>query len=408
MADTPWLGNVDDKLYLTSGQFSATIKTSLSVGAVDINPSGISWDGANTPWCGFGDSKLYLTSGQFTSTIKTSLYIGGIGSFPSDCSWDGVNTPWCSWGAQKLYVQSGQFSSVVKTSLAVGAVDTEVEGISWDGANTPWSGLQAQKLYLQSGQFSSTLKTSLAVGSVDTQPRGISWDGANTPWIGATDDKLYLTSGQFTSTLKTSQAVGGVETGPNSIETNDVNARLGLADFMYAGALLITLVPQSASLILPDFPYTGDLVLSLTPEGGVVTETGKFGDIQFLEILPDPGGPGRKVFYFTETPAGLSFTREHARPVSPRRTQSGALVAQTIRYNKKNITITWSVYAIDIHTYLEALFESAVSATLKLWYEDSDFVLQTEFDKVVRLINYTDDVDRVSNTRSLTATFWEV
>ena len=38
---TPWAGFTDDKLYLQSGQFSATMKTSRAVGAIDTAVSGI-------------------------------------------------------------------------------------------------------------------------------------------------------------------------------------------------------------------------------------------------------------------------------------------------------------------------------------------------------------------------------
>lgn len=82
MADTPWCGYSDDKLYLQSGQFTSTVKTSEYVGGVDALPAGISYDGANTPWCGATDDKLYLQSGQFTSTIKDSVYVGGVDAIP--------------------------------------------------------------------------------------------------------------------------------------------------------------------------------------------------------------------------------------------------------------------------------------------------------------------------------------
>jgi hypothetical protein len=68
--DTPWCGGQASKLYLQSGQFTSTLKTSQSVGAVDTGPSGIACDETNTPWGGSQDEKLYLTSGQFTSPLK--------------------------------------------------------------------------------------------------------------------------------------------------------------------------------------------------------------------------------------------------------------------------------------------------------------------------------------------------
>ena len=70
MANTPWCGWTDDKLYLQSGVFSATIKDSQYIGGVASQVWGISWDGSNTPFS--GNNKLFLQSGQFTSTLKTS------------------------------------------------------------------------------------------------------------------------------------------------------------------------------------------------------------------------------------------------------------------------------------------------------------------------------------------------
>jgi hypothetical protein len=45
---------------------------------VDNAPNGVSWDGANTPFTGLAGQKLYLQSGQFTSTLKTSESITGV------------------------------------------------------------------------------------------------------------------------------------------------------------------------------------------------------------------------------------------------------------------------------------------------------------------------------------------
>lgn len=242
MADTPWTGNQAQKLYLTSGQFTSTVKTSETVGAVDNASRGLSYDGTNSPWCGTQADKLYLTSGQFTSTIKDSEAVGGIDADPAGISWDGTNTPWCGNASNKLHLQSGQFTSTIKTSESVGGIETSLGGISYDGTNTPWTGNTDDKLYLQSGQFTSTLKTSEYVGGIDGIPTGISYDGTNTPWIGF-GQKLYLQSGQFTSTLKTSQSVTAVDTQPRGIDTTDVNARLGAPSGDTTGDASITL-PQ--------------------------------------------------------------------------------------------------------------------------------------------------------------------
>ncbi len=224
MADTPWCGNDADKLYLQSGQFTSTLKTSEDINTIDDGPQGITWDGTNTPWCGVEAKKLYLTSGQFTSTIKDSE---NISTPPSGISWDGTNTPWIGSTFDKLYLQSGQFTSTIKDSEGINGIDGGPSGISYDGTDTPWCGTWGWKLYLQSGQFTSTIKDSELVSGIDSNPTGISWDGTNTPWTGTEAKKLYLQSGQFTSTLKDSEYVGGIDAISSDICTNDVNNRLG-------------------------------------------------------------------------------------------------------------------------------------------------------------------------------------
>jgi hypothetical protein len=216
---TPWAGS-SSKLFLQSGQFSSTLKTSL---ASVQSATGIEWDGTNTPWSANGTAKLYLQSGQFSATLKTSR---AVANSPQGISWDGANSPWANSSTQKLILQSGQFSATVKTSLSVSGVDASPTDVSWDGTNTPWIGATDDKLYLQSGHFSATLKTSVSVTTVDATPAGISWDGTNTPWSGTTDDKLYLQSGQFSATLKTSLTTAYIALNPGGIGTNNVSGRL--------------------------------------------------------------------------------------------------------------------------------------------------------------------------------------
>lgn len=265
MANTPWTGFSGDKLYLQSGQFTSTLKTSEYVGGVDTSPTGISYDGTDTPWCGNTADKLYLQSGQFSSTLKTSEYVGGIDTETQGISWDGTNTPWCGRTDDKLYLQSGQFTSTLKTSESITGLDPQ--GISYDGANTPWTGRAGDKLYLTSGQFTSTIKTSEYIGGIEGSPEGISWDGTNTPWTGRVTDKLYLTSGQFTSTLKTSEYVNAIDANPSGIDTDDVDARLGLG----AGNADITL-PQLT--VQGGSGATGNITLPLLSVQGLGGATG--------------------------------------------------------------------------------------------------------------------------------------
>lgn len=131
--------------------------------------------------------------------------------------------------------------------------------------------------------------------------------------------------------------------------------------------------------------------------------------IKLIEIIPVSGPLGTKIINLEDVPGGLSFNRDHVRPVSPRRTQNGTLVAQTLLYNKKQFTLTGVLYEVDIHTYLESLYESAVNATLKTWYEATGtYTETTDFNGTVLLTAYADSFDKVSNIRNFTATFTEV
>ena len=132
-------------------------------------------------------------------------------------------------------------------------------------------------------------------------------------------------------------------------------------------------------------------------------------DIKFIEIIPDSGALGTKIIYINDTPGGLSFRREHISPRAPRRTQDGTLITQTVRYNKKSISLIGVLLDIAIHTYLQSLYESGIGATLKVWYEDSStYVPTTEFNGSVKFLNYEDDVDEIANMRTINAVFSEV
>ena len=48
MSNTYWTAASTDKLMLTSGQFSAIYKDSVSITSIDANPYGMSWDGTDT------------------------------------------------------------------------------------------------------------------------------------------------------------------------------------------------------------------------------------------------------------------------------------------------------------------------------------------------------------------------
>jgi len=100
----------------------------------------VSYDGTNTPWsqwdAGSTADKLYLQSGQFTATVKDSENVGSVDTTPTGISWDDTNTPWAGSEAGKLYLQSGQLTSTLKTSEDVSAVDASGQGIDTDDVDS--------------------------------------------------------------------------------------------------------------------------------------------------------------------------------------------------------------------------------------------------------------------------------
>ena len=72
MANTVWIGSTDDKLYLTSGEFTSTLKDSEAIGTIDATPTGISNDGTNTPWTGATDDKQLTTLANSGARAKRS------------------------------------------------------------------------------------------------------------------------------------------------------------------------------------------------------------------------------------------------------------------------------------------------------------------------------------------------
>jgi hypothetical protein len=169
--ETFWCGTVDDKMYRNAGYFSSTITDSQAIG----NPTGIDFNQIDTLITrddGVTD-KLVKQSGSFSATVKTSLDISAIETAPNGIADDGTDTIWSGNTGNKLYKTSGAFSATFKTSRDVGTVDTEPVGCDWTGEDTLWSGSENNKLYKTSGAFSATLKNSIAVGGI-ASPVGVS------------------------------------------------------------------------------------------------------------------------------------------------------------------------------------------------------------------------------------------
>jgi hypothetical protein len=227
MSDVPWNGDTNEKFYLQSGDFTSTITTSL---LHDIDgPEGCKWDGVDTMFCSYQTDYLYVFSGQFTTTVKSSLSVGATDAFPFGQSQDQRqpgNTGWSAAVNQKFILNSGQITSTINTSSGSHG-DNSMNGFDIDYVNqdTMASSNSTDTMYWFSGIFTTTvLDTEAAPG---TQSNDIGWDGTDTLDGSNVSDYLYKTSGRFTTTVLDSEAIGAVDTLMRGIGSNNVDGRLG-------------------------------------------------------------------------------------------------------------------------------------------------------------------------------------
>ncbi len=133
-------------------------------------------------------------------------------------------------------------------------------------------------------------------------------------------------------------------------------------------------------------------------------------EIKLLEFNPiGDFSEGDKVLYFADCPGGMSYSMDHLNPVNARRTQDGTLITQTIRYNKKVISLTIGFFDVTLKDYFVALYESGFRTTFKIWVENpSTYVEETEFNGIVQILNLGEDNDQSATVRTLNMTLAEV
>ena len=126
-------------------------------------------------------------------------------------------------------------------------------------------------------------------------------------------------------------------------------------------------------------------------------------EIKLLEFTPIGSfALGNKTMYFEDAPGGMSYSMEHLNPVNARRTQSGKLITQTIRYDKKNINLTITFYDNRIRTYFKTLYASGFRMTFAIWTENPvTYAEEAEFNGVVQIFNLNVDNDQTGNVRTL-------
>jgi hypothetical protein len=278
--NTLWIGAQNDKMFLQSGLFTSTILTSQA--ASDTQPLGInSNDGVDTLYTGNQPvGYLYLISGQFSSTMKTSMNVESVDEAPGNCVWDGTNTPWIGQGGDKMYLNSGQFTTSMLTSQATTGMSSP-RGTSWNGTDTMWCGYGGRvELVLTSGQFSSTIKDSLNTNSIETQPQGIETTDFNAR-VGETRvflPALSLTSAQpvtilpglevivAVSALSISSSQGAVSFAADcsvALAALTIGAALDGLTLLAGADVFVSLLPQSLGISTEISTVMGDTVLML-------------------------------------------------------------------------------------------------------------------------------------------------
>jgi hypothetical protein len=131
--------------------------------------------------------------------------------------------------------------------------------------------------------------------------------------------------------------------------------------------------------------------------------------IKLLEFNPiGDFALGDKVLYFEDAPGGMSYSMDHLNPVNARRVQSGKLITQTIRYNKKVISLTITFYDVTLKNYFVALYGSGFRMIFKIWVENpSTYAEETEFNGTVQILNFGEDNNQSGNVRTINMTLAE-
>ena len=224
-------------LWKVSGLFSTTIHSSLNVQAVNTDATGISWDGTDATWMGNTDpNTLYLTSGQFTSTLKQSVDITSISSIAiRGVSWDSVETLICenTGDLSKLIALSGKFTDTLRRSILVSTIasgSSSPHDIAYresDGATlftNQGIGDDNKNYITASPRFTTTVSASHKWADVRAGLHaGISWEGSNAilgirDTVSAVRKLVQLTA--FTTTILKSEDVSSIAAEIGGINSN--------------------------------------------------------------------------------------------------------------------------------------------------------------------------------------------
>lgn len=248
-----WVGNAtEDKLYKSSGAFTATLTDSLNVGTggggleVENTPIGVGVSETDTIFGGDSSDKLQRISGgpaaAFTTTIVDSQSVTTWTTLFRGCDVDGPDASMRALFAtsNKMWRLTGVFTATLSDSRLMDDLGGGLSGIAWDGANTLLMKNTVTRRFYQVSGFTSTLLDSRNL--TQTGEWGIAWDTTNSRihWCEDTNNKLMQQTG-FTATVNDSRDVSATETGLSGIT---IAPRLGAT--ITSGAFSMAGVETSA------------------------------------------------------------------------------------------------------------------------------------------------------------------
>ena len=239
--DTDTVTLADGRVYLKGGVFETTTSTyplasssmqqigvNFYVGAEDIYPQGVTWDGTFFWVIGTqGDEALKYSSAGVYQSVAWSTATQTVN--PYAITWDGTSF-WVmdNVGVVFKYNASGVYQSVSwSTATETGG---SVGDIEWDGTFFWVTGTTNQAVY----KYNSTgvyQSVSWSTAGETTQPTGIAWDGTSFWVCDRVDERLlkYNSSGVYQNafvTLEELNASGACGVGTNVAVTGVTSDRV--------------------------------------------------------------------------------------------------------------------------------------------------------------------------------------
>lgn len=192
-----------DRHYRHASEFTTANETYLDMTSVDTTTEGISHDDTNTPWTGRDgfNGRMYLQSGQFTATIKNSYDFPA--TVPNDCSTYNIGSQHgliADELGDDLWRIQGLWSSTTLQQFDFSATSTASTGICGLIDSVLVCDSVTDVVYRLSGFITSTQKASVDYTASQAGMRSVSWNGTDTLIAGQSPAEWQKYSGLLGTT----------------------------------------------------------------------------------------------------------------------------------------------------------------------------------------------------------------